>query len=451
MAKPVIMPKFEMSQEIGTIVEWLKKDGETVKQGEAILVVETDKVTMEVESPASGILAGTRGTPGEEIPVTEIIGYILKEGESLPDSAPKTDVAVSAPGPEASKESVSVVSAETAKATPVAERIAKAHNIDLSTVSGSGAQGKITKTDVEAIVENAVSQPSQVDAEAVAGDKVRATPAARRAAREEGVDLKTLTGTGPRQRIQEADVLKGVPAVEAAARPVEQAEIVPFGGMRKKIADRLTVSYQTAPHIYLTIKADMTEFDALRKKLNQKAKSTNGPHVSATALLVKIVAWALKRNPWINSTLKDDHIELIPQVNVGMAVALEQGLIVPVIRDAEVKGVARLAAEVNDLAARARDGQLVPSEVMGGTFTISNLGQFGIEQFTAIINPGQAAILAVGAIQKELVPGEDDEIEIRPMMRMTLSADHRIVDGAVAARFLADLAEALESPSVILW
>ncbi len=447
MAKPVIMPKFEMSQEIGTVVEWLKKDGETVKQGEAILVVETDKVTMEVESPASGILAGTRGAPGEEIPVTEIIGYILKEGESLPAAAPKAASPAAESKPEAAKEASSAAPAEGVKATPIAERIAKANNIDLSTVTGSGAQGKITKTDVEAAVSSAAS--------AGVSDKVRATPAARRAAREEGVDLNTLTGTGPRQRVQEADVLQAVPAAQPVPQSVPQvvaeAESVPFAGMRKKISDRLTVSYQTAPHIYLTIKTDMTEFDVLRKKLNAKAKATNGPHVSATALLVKAVAWALKRNPWINSTLKEDHIELLPQVNVGMAVALEQGLIVPVIRDADAKGVGQLAAEVNDLAVRARDGQLVPAEVMGGTFTISNLGQFGIEQFTAIINPGQTAILAVGTIQKELVPAENDEIEIRPMMRMTLSADHRVIDGAVAARFLADLSEALESPSVILW
>ena len=443
MAKPVIMPKFEMSQEIGTVVEWLKKDGETVKQGEAILVVETDKVTMEVESPASGILAGTRGAPGEEIPVTEIIGYILKEGESLPAAAPKAAPPAAESMPEAAKEASSAAPAEGVKATPIAERIAKANNIDLSTVTGSGAQGKITKTDVEAAVSSAAS--------AGVSDKVRATPAARRAAREEGVDLNTLTGTGPRQRVQEADVLQAVPAAQPVPQVVAEAESVPFAGMRKKIADRLTVSYQTAPHIYLTIKTDMTEFDVLRKKLNAKAKATNGPHVSATALLVKAVAWALKRNPWINSTLKEDHIELLPQVNVGMAVALEQGLIVPVIRDADAKGVGQLAAEVNDLAVRARDGQLVPAEVMGGTFTISNLGQFGIEQFTAIINPGQTAILAVGTIQKELVPAENDEIEIRPMMRMTLSADHRVIDGAVAARFLADLSEALESPSVILW
>ena len=435
MAKAVIMPKFEMSQEIGTVVEWLKKDGETVKKGEAILVVETDKVTMEVESPAAGTLAGTRGVAGEEIPVTEIIGYVLKEGESLPDAAPKTETEVSEAKPEAVEETVS------AKITPVAERIAKAHDIDLNTVTGSGAKGKITKTDVEAAVDSA----------AITEGKVRATPAARRAAREEGVDISSLTGTGPRQRIQEADVLKSTLAVQTGAQVVAETELVPFAGMRKKIADRLTVSYQTAPHIYLTIKADMTEFGALRSKLNEKAKATNGPHVSATALLIKAVAWALKRNPWINSTLKEDHIELIPQVNVGMAVALEQGLIVPVIREADGKGVAQLAAEVNDLAVRARDGELVPAEVMGGTFTISNLGKFGIEQFTAIINPGQTAILAVGAIQKELVPADDDEIEIRPMMRMTLSADHRVIDGAVAAKFLADLCEALESPSVILW
>lgn len=451
MAKAVIMPKFEMSQEIGTIMEWLKKDGDEVKQGEAILVVETDKVTMEVESPGTGTLAGTRGKPGEEIPVTEIIGYILKKGESLPEGPRETKLVVSAPASEPAAEMGHPATAEAAKATPLAERVAKAHNIDLSTVAGTGAQGKITKIDVEAKMGQDAPQASGDGVEALAGDKVRATPAARRAAREEGVDLTSVAGSGPRQRIQEADVFQSVPAGAAAVQPPAAGEKVPFAGMRKKIAERLTASYQTAPHIFLTIKADMTEFDALRKKLNKKAKAANGPHVSATALLVKVVAWALKRNPLLNSTLKEDYIELLPEVNVGMAVALEAGLIVPVIRNANTKGVGQLAEEVNDLAGRARGGQLVPSEVMGGTFTISNLGQFGIEQFTAIINPGQAAILAIGAIQRELVAGEDDEIEIRPMMRMTLAADHRIVDGAVAAKFLSELVEALESPSVTLW
>lgn len=448
MATPVFMPKFEMSQEVGTIIEWLKKDGEKVQKGEAILSVETDKVNMEVECPATGILAGIRGEPGDEIPVTEIIGYVLKEGEKLPEMKEGAKASLASAVPEEKPAASAEAEVRPAKVTPVAEKMAESMGVNLNAIAGTGTGGKITKADVAAAAES--SSTAEVS------DKVRATPAARRVARENEMDLTAVSGTGPRQRIQGSDVVAALSAAPAAqpaqpVQPVLAGESVPFAGMRRKIADRLTASYQNAPHIYLTVKVDMTEMDAVRKQLNAKAKATNAAHVSATALLVKAVAWALKRNPYLNSTLTADSIELLPHVNIGMAVAIDRGLIVPVIQDADQKPVSVLAAQVNDLAGRARDEKLIPAEVAGGTFTISNLGAFGVEEFTAIINPGQSGILAVGAIQREVVPGENDVLEVRPMMRMTLSVDHRVVDGAVAAKFLKDLREVIESPSLLLW
>jgi len=219
--------------------------------------------------------------------------------------------------------------------------------------------------------------------------------------------------------------------------------------MQRTITERMTLSHQTVPHITLTVRVDMSGFEAARARLNAKAQAAGEAHVSVTALVVKAVAWALRRHPVLNSTLRGEEIHLLPEVNVGVAVALEEGLIVPVVHAADRKSLAEVAAAVNDLSARARQGRLTPADVAGGTFTVSNLGPFGVEQFTAIINPPQAGILALGAMQPEgLVV--DGRLEVRPVLRMTLSADHRIVDGAAAARFLADLRAALEEPLLLL-
>ncbi len=431
MAVPVIMPKLEMAQETATVVEWLKQEGERVEKGEPLLTVETDKVTLDIESPASGILAGVRVGPQQVVPVTEVIAYILQPGEELPREA-------EAPSPPPPPPTPPVA------ATPVAQRLAAAHGVDLSTVVGTGPGGRITKADVEA----ALAAPSRPAVEPPP-EKVRATPAARRIARERGVDLSAVTGSGPQGRIQAADVLAFTRAPEVAPAPA--AEIIPLQGMRRTIAERMTTSYRTTPHITFTVRVDMSRFEEARARLNARAEAAGEPHVSATALIVKAVAWALRQHPWLNSTLHDEEIHLLPEVNVGVAVALEEGLIVPVVHQADRKSVAEIAAEMNDLVTRAREGRLTPADVAGGTFTVSNLGPFGIEQFTAIINPPQAAILAVGATQLEPVVDEEGQVVVRPVMRMTLSADHRVVDGARAARFLTDLREALEAPTLILW
>ena len=463
MAIPVIMPKLEMAQETATVIEWLKQEGEQVEKGEPLLMVETDKVTVEIESPASGILAGVRVGPQQVVPVTEIIAYILQPGEELPEELPQVTKAPAPPPPQAPP-------TPPVAATFVAQRLAAAHGVDLSTVAGTGPGGRITKTDVELVLSEAegaaLAAPARPAAEPPSG-KVRATPAARRVARERGVDISAVTGSGPRGRVQAADAL-ALALTSGPSPEIGRGEnVIPLQGMRRTIAERMTASYQTVPHITFTVRVDMSAFERARAQLNARAGATGQPRVSATALFVKAVAWALKYHPWLNSTLRqaqgrhlqqrsgqalyDEEIHLLSEINVGVAVALEEGLIVPVVHQADCKSVAEIGAEVNDLATRAREGRLTPAEVAGGTFTVSNLGPFGIEQFTAIINPPQAAILAVGATRPEPVVDEEGQVVVRPVMRMTLSADHRVVDGATAARFLDDLRETLETPTLLLW
>jgi pyruvate dehydrogenase E2 component (dihydrolipoamide acetyltransferase) len=446
------MPKVDMDQATGTVVEWLKKDGDTVRQGEPILVIETDKVAIEVEAPASGILRGIRGEKGEVIPIATVIGFILEPGEALPAGAAPASAPAAAAPPAPSAASAAPASVG---ATPVARNMAASAGIDLGNISGSGPRGKVTKEDVQAALSGTPAP--------VSNGKPYATPAARRTAREQGVDLATVRGSGPKGRIQAADVQAAAAAL--AARPsitppaplaaegvsTPEAEIVPLQGMRRTIAERMTASYQQAPHIFFTSRVDMTRFNEAREQMNARSEATGGPRISATALIVKTTAMILARHPWLNASLRGDDIYLWRDVNIGVAVALESGLIVPVVRNADRKGIAQIAAEVNDVAVRAREGRLVPSDVSGGTFTVSNLGPFGVEQFSAIINPPQAAILAVGATQMEAVPDASGQIAARPIMRMTLSADHRIVDGAVAAYFIADLKAALEAPALLLY
>ncbi len=449
MATKVIMPKVDMDQATGTVVEWLKQDGDSVRAGEPILVIETDKVAIEVEAPATGILRGISAKPGDVIPIATTIAYILEPGEALPAGEMPAPAPAAAPPPLEPPSSGGEV-----LATPVARNVAASSGLDLGAVAGTGPRGKVTRADVEAALAGRPTAP--------AGDgRVYATPAARRLAREQNVDLRAVSGSGPKGRVQAADVLATAQAATAAPTPapmpvaasasLTDLEVIPLQGMRRTIAERMTASYQSIPHITFTVRVDMTRFNEAREQLNAKAQATGGERISATAMIVKAVASTLTRHPFLNASLQGEEIHLRREINVGVAVALDEGLIVPVIRGADRKGVAEIAAEVNDLSTRAREGRLVPSDVSGGTFTVSNLGPFGVEQFTAIINPPQSAILAVGATQLEAIPDEDGHITARPIMRITLSADHRIVDGAVAARFISDLKMVLETPVLLSW
>ena len=437
MAIEMIMPKVDMDQETGTVVEWLKTNGQGVEEGETILVIETDKIAIDVEAPGTGILNGISADPGETIPIGTVIAYILEEGEELPEaSAPATTPdSEEAPAPAAPSPS-------DVPATPVARKMAEEHGLDLRAITPTGSGGKITKGDVEKVL-----KPTDLQ---VREDDLIATPAARRTARLKGIDLGVVPGTGPGGRIQAFDVENyqsrpGIPV----SKPIHSGESIPLIGMRLKIAERLTSSYQSIPHIQFTSRVDMTNFLKARSDYNELAKDKGDEKVSVTAVLVKLVAMVLVDHPMLNSSLVDNAIHLHQDINIGIAVALEKGLIVPVVKNANVKGISQIAVESNDLVTRARNGALRGTDVRGSTFTITNLGPFGVEQFNAIINPPEAAILAIGATTSEVIALDNGAIAVRPIMRFTLSADHRVVDGAVAASFIADLKAILENPTLM--
>ena len=454
MAKEIIMPKFGFTQEESEILEWLKKDGDKVDKGDPIAVVSTDKISMEVEAPESGIIGGIRYKVGDIVPVTKIIAYILEPGEK----APETDAAAPTPQTEApaveekAAQSMSAPSSSAFSISPVAQRLAADLNIDASQINGSGRDGQVTKKDVE----------DYAAALKAGAGKVNATPAARRIAQEKGVNLQTLhSGSGPNGRIQAADVSSaraGFPASQPAmavapsmgAMPgLKVLKEIPLVGMRRTIAQNMQRSMQQAPHMFLQVDVEMDAAEGLRKLANEN-KVVDAPKISVTALIVKAVAWALKQNPIVNSQYTDEKIIEYSDINIGVATALDNGLIVPVIHNADSKDLVQISLELSDLAQRARSNKLQPDDLSGGTFTISNLGMFGIDRFTAIINPPQSAILAVGKMNKVFVPDENDQPLLRRQVAFTLSADHRVMDGSQAAKFLTDLKDSLLNLGEIL-
>lgn len=460
MPTPVIMPKFEMAQETGKVLAWLKREGDPVNKGEALLEVETDKVNQEVESPATGILTGICAAPGQVVPIASPIAYILKPGEAVPGAAPI--VAASAPAAPVS------ASEFTQRATPLAARLAQERGIDLSKLSGTGPLGRITREDVEA---------AQADAAAAPADgKVLAVPAARRMARELGVDLQAVKGTGPHGRIQSADVQAAAQPASVVEAPVAQVvevvekaaavspagltvrRVVPLTNIRKTIAERMATSMREAPQFSVGLDVDMTRSLALVEDLKATvqgvATDAAKPKVTLTALLVKAVAYALVAHPGANASFSSDGVVEYADVNIGVATAVDSGLIVPVVRSADTLGLRGIAGALGDLAGRAREGRLKLDDLTGGTFTVSNLGMFGIETFTAILNPPQAAILAVGKVVKRAVvvtaASGEDRVEIKPVASLTLTADHRVLDGASAARFLSTIQSVLAHPGLLL-
>jgi pyruvate dehydrogenase E2 component (dihydrolipoamide acetyltransferase) len=459
MPTAVIMPKFEMAQETGKVAAWLKAEGDAVKKGEAILEVETDKLNLEVEAPAEGILVAITARAGDVVPIGQTIATIMKPGEALPaaGAAPAT------PGAEATAAlEQPATSQPVSGASPLAARMAETLGIDLTQVRGTGPRGQVTREDVEAYA--AARQASSP-----AGDgKTLAVPAARRLARELGVDLRQVHGTGPEGRIQSEDVRAFADAVQPsivpAARPSEIAveaptvtslvppihRLVPLTNIRRTIAERMTASVREAPQFTVSVEADMTRALAIVEDLRNGDASGNLPRVTLTTLLIKACACALVQHPGANAAFQDDQVAEWDEVNIGVATAMESGLIVPVIRQVDRLGMRAIAARLSDLATRAREGRLKIEDLQGGTFTLSNLGMFGIDHFTAIVNPPQAAILAVGRVAKRAVVGADDRVDVRPISTLTLTADHRVLDGAAAAQFLGTIQRVLEHPGLLL-
>ena len=451
MPVSVIMPKFGMAQQEGTIIRWLKQSGDRVEKGEPLLEVQTDKVDMEVEAPASGTLYDLRFGADAVVPVTTQIAQIAVAGESYVDHARRDNPAdgASAAGAEPTRRSQRV--------SPVAQRMAEAAGIDLEAVTGSGPAGRIIKRDV---TQAATPAPGNLPA----GERLRATPAARRIARAHSIDLTNVQGTGPAGRIQAVDVetarldrSASIPARASADADnrvsTEQNDEQTLRGRRRTIATRLSQSWQSIPHIFLSTHVDMTQVDTLTAALGSEIERRSGK-LTPTVWVARATTLALLRHARLNAWLLGDspqgwRVRQHHAVALGVAVALDDGLIVPVVRNAQALGIAALSIQIAEMAQLARSGKLEPDAVTGSTFTLSNLGMYPIEHFTAIINPPEVGILAVGRAHVEPV-WNGTAFEPRSRMQVTLSADHRAVDGAVAAAFLAEIKQLLEAPAQLL-
>jgi pyruvate dehydrogenase E2 component (dihydrolipoamide acetyltransferase) len=386
MSKEFVMPKLGMTMEEGTITKWLKKEGDRVEKGEPIVEIMTDKVNMEVESPYEGTLLKIIAKEGDVVPILQPIAIIGEEGEEVKVEEKKEEIKVEEEG--------------IIKASPAAKRLAREAGIDLSLIKGTGPDGRIVEKDVLAYIE--------------AYKKVEPAP---------------QVTTEPSIKVSE---------------PTYREE--PISSLRREIASRLSKSYREAVHITLEFTADVTNIVKIRERLKEKASINNLPVPTFNDIFVRIVSLVLKDYPNLNAHFDGEKLTIFNTVNMGVAVAVKEGLMVPVVKEAEKKNVFEIARITSDLVNRTREGKVLPDELSGGTFTITNLGMFGIDFFTPIINPPQVAILGIGRIKETLKPGN---IVVNEVV-LSLSVDHRIVDGAPAAMFLRDLGEALKDPVLYL-
>jgi len=423
MAHNIIMPKAGMAMEEGTVVRWLKKVGDTISKGEAIAVIETDKVTMDLEAEYDGTLLSIVHGDGEVVTATHTIAWIGAAGEKIPTAGEPSANAPQLPAAEsrgqvaksAGDRPAVPVTDRAVAATPAARAYATEAGIALSSVAGSGPRGAVRLRDL---------QEAKV---------IKATPLARKVAELNGIDLGGLASPASGGKIRKADVV----ARMAATVP---GTSIPITGMRRIIADKMLRSHQQVPAVTLTTRVDTTDLVALRERMN----AGGATKVSYTDFIIRAAAAALREHPLVNSVIEGESIVLQADINIGIAVALETGLIVPVVKKADELGVRQIAAVTRDLAERARTGSLSPDEYTGGTFTITNLGMYGITEFTPIINVPESAILGVGAIEEAFRTAAGGEIESRKVMSLCLTHDHRSIDGAPAAAFLGRIKAFLE-------
>ncbi|MGD2155006.1 MAG: pyruvate dehydrogenase complex dihydrolipoamide acetyltransferase [Gemmatimonadales bacterium] len=410
MASRIVMSKLSPTMEEGRLLKWVKQEGDTVESGDVVVEVETDKATMEVEAMGSGVLRKILIEEGTTVPTGTTLGVVAAHDEDisaiLEESGPAAPAAAPAAAPQAP------------------------------------APGKPP----------APAEPAAAPSPAGDGGRIKASPLARRLADDRGVRLEDLRGSGPGGRIIKRDVEAAAASAGVAPAAVAAPEIdydipherVELSQLRKAIARNLIQSLGPIPHFFLTREIDMGEVLRLRGQLNE-ALAESGGKIGVNDIIVKTAAQALLEHPDVNVSFAGDHIRRFTRVDIGIAVALPDGLITPVLRDAAAKGLRQISDETRDLVARARERKLTPEDYQGATFTISNLGMYGIDEFTAVINPPAATILAVGATREKPV-ATGGTVEIRPRMRVTLSCDHRAVDGAMGAEFLATFAEMLENP-----
>jgi pyruvate dehydrogenase E2 component (dihydrolipoamide acetyltransferase) len=497
MPANVIMPALELAQETGKLLRWIKAPGDMVRKGEPIAEIETDKVTVELEAPASGILQDVTAQEGDVVPVGHTIaiiadsasptlspqggrsGTLAPQGSgAVPTLSPQGSGAVPTLSPQGRGLGVGPTS-DRIKASPLARKVAEAHNVDLAHVRT--ASGKIEKADVLAYVES--RRTVATAGNGGPGTIVAASPKARRFAAERGIDLRALKGSGPEGAVLAMDVPaaaeptgtapptsgpltsapltskpltlpspqrgEGVAAGEGGGIPrrgvEDAASQEKVGTVWRVMAERMAASWTSAPHFFLVREVAVARLGAWL----DKARAQTGVRITYTDLLIKLVAAAIVQHPRVAVSWRDGVIERHPDVNVGLAVALEDGLVVPVIHRADTLGLKEIAARREDLVARAQAGKLRPADIQGGVFTISNLGMYGVDAFSAIVNPPQAAILAVGRITDRVIP-VDGKPAVQPTMVLTLSCDHRALDGARGARFLGALADLIEEPLTLL-
>jgi pyruvate dehydrogenase E2 component (dihydrolipoamide acetyltransferase) len=423
----VTLPRLGQGMESGTIVRWLKSEGDQVEKGEPLYELDTEKVTQEVEADASGVLLKILVQEGE-VAVGKPVAVIGAQGEEVTVDADASPETTSSPDqPTEPRDEGAEQSAEKPAVAPKRDP--------------ERARGRQAATD---------GQPPETVAGPQVSHRIKASPLARRLAKERGIELSSLQGTGPEGRIVAEDVERAAAAPKswAAQAPSSvEIEVVPLNSMRKTIARRLTEAWET-PHFQIAMTADMRASIRLREQL--VARTAEGePRPTYNDVLTKVTALALMRHRDMNALYAGDEVHLYPTANIGIAVAVPHGLVVPVITNCERKTIPEIAAARADLVSRTREGKLDRSDLEDGTFTISNLGMYGVDRFIAVLNPPQAGILAVGAIQERAVV-EDGEVVARPVMELTLSCDHRAVDGATASEFLADVKAFLEEPGLAL-
>ncbi len=456
MATSVVMPQLGYDMREGTVVRWIKQEGDDVVANEVIAEIETDKAVVEFKPTTGGVLRRIIAGEGEAVPVGQLIAVIGDADEALPDdlagpsTAPQSEPEAAPAAPATPAPTAAAAPAGEVRASPIARRLAREQGVDLATLTGTGPGGRIVEADVLAAADAA-------RAAAEAG-RILASPLARRLSRENGLDLEGITGTGPGGRIVESDINAAVAAraaaPPAAAAPATEPGAVPEGAqradlsrMRQTIARVTSDSKQQAPHFYVAVDIDMTAAMALRRDVNDELPSSS--RVSVNDLIVKASALAIGKHPKFNSFFRGDHLQMNPSINVGIAIALESGLIVPGIPECENRTLAQIAAASRDLIDRANNGTLQAEEYAGTTYSVSNLGMFDVDSFTAIIFPPHAAILAVGAVKEQPV-ARDGQLAIAEMMKATLSVDHRVADGAEAAQFLMEIKRLLEKPVSLL-
>jgi len=436
MATEVVIPMLGVTVEKGKIIEWLKNEGDSVEKGESIFIVEADKVTTEVESPASGILAKILIPAGQEVPVLTVVGWITQAGEKLPDVAQVKPV--SAPLPEAAAAQPAAASQTAQPAAPAAggpvaivpaaRKLAQAKGLRIESLTPTGPDGVILLRDVET---------------AAAAPEAKISTLAQRLAAKEGVDLQGVAGTGVRGRIMRSDV-EG--ALAAAKRPA-LGKVMPMGNVRQVIARRMSESAFTAPHIYFFTDICLDPLLDFRQAILPDFEKEFGLRPSINDLLIKAVALNILDFPILNGRVQGQEIHIAADVNICLAVALDDGLIVPAIANADRAGLVDIIRQRQDLVSRARIGKLTMAEIERGTFTISSLAQYDITHFTAILNPPQSGILSLGKTREELYLAAEGAVKSRRIATFGLSVDHRIIDGAVAADFLQHLKQKLERPA----